>query len=158
MNLKSILFGGTGTTTILGDAALALLRLGIGLMMAFGHGMSKLFQPGHFGPTEQFVQGVSKMGFPAPTFFAWCSALAEFIGGLLVAIGLLTRPAAAVLAINMAVAAFITHLHAPVVASQGASKESALLYLLPALVLLAIGAGRYSFDFLWRRSFAEPTP
>ena len=117
MNLKPILFGGNGTGTILGDAALAVMRLGIGLMMAFGHGMSKVFQPGHFGPPEQFVQGVAKMGFPAPTLFAWLSALAEFLGGLLIAMGLLTRPAAAVLAFNMCVAAFVTLLHAPFVSS-----------------------------------------
>jgi putative oxidoreductase len=153
MSVKAICFGGNGTGTPLGDAALALLRLGIGLMIAFGHGMSKLFQEGHFGPTEQFVQSVGKMGFPAPTLFAWCSALAEFVGGLLIALGFLTRPAAAVLAFNMAVAAFITHLHAPFVSMQGPSKESALLYLLPCLLLLVIGAGRYSFDALWRRSF-----
>ena len=157
MNLKSLLFGGNGTGTILGDAALALMRLGTGLMIGFGHGMSKVFQPGHFGPPEQFVQGVAKMGFPAPTLFAWLSALAEFLGGLLIAMGLLTRPAAAMLAFNMAVAAFITLLHAPFVSMQGPSKESALLYLLPCLLLIATGAGRYSFDFLWRRSFEQPT-
>jgi len=127
-------------------------------MIGFGHGMSKVFQPGHFGPPEQFVQGVAKMGFPAPTLFAWLSALAEFLGGLLIAMGLLTRPAAAVLAFNMAVAAFVTMLHAPFVSSGGgASKEPALLYLLPFLLLIATGAGRYSFDFLWRRSFERPT-
>jgi putative oxidoreductase len=156
MKLKSVLFGGTGTATAMGDAALAVLRLGVGLMMAFGHGMSKIFQPGHVGPTEQFVQGVAKMGFPAPTLFAWCSALAEFVGGLLIALGFLTRPAAAALAFNMAVAAFITQWHAPIISVQGPSKESALLYLLPCLLLLVIGAGRYSFDALWRRSFERP--
>ena len=146
--IKALLFGAGGSTPI-GDVGLLILRAGSGLMMAFGHGMSKMFGEGRFGPSEQMIGGVQKMGLPAPTFFAWCSALAEFVAALLLATGLLTRPAAFVLTINMLVAAFIAHSGAPLFATgAGPAKEMALLYLLPFVTLLLTGPGRFSLDRL----------
>lgn len=117
------------------DLALLLLRLFVGLTMAFGHGLSKL------PPPEQLVQGVTAMGFPAPTLFAWCAALAEFVGGILIAVGLLTRPAALSLAFTMFIAFFVVH---------GADafnvKELSFLYMGASLVIMLIGAGKLSLD------------
>ena len=145
-NLKNLIFGGSGSASRAGDVGLLLLRL-VGLMMAMGHGMSKLIGEGRFGPPEQFVAGVEKLGFPAPTAFAWAAALAEFVGGILIAIGLLTRPAALALAFNMAVAAFLQHGGDPLfMGGGGAAKEPAVLYLLPFAALALTGAGRYSID------------
>jgi putative oxidoreductase len=148
--VKNLLFGGPGTSSTAGDVGLFILRVGVGLLIGLGHGMSKIWSNGHLGVYDQFIAGVGKMGFPAPTLFAWFSALAEFLGGILLALGLLTRPAAAFLAFNMCVAAFIAHKDAPIVANSGAAKESALLYLLPALAFMMIGAGRVSVDHLIR--------
>jgi putative oxidoreductase len=149
--IKKLLFGGVGSSAI-GDLGLLILRLGIGLMMALGHGKSKLFADGRFGPPEQLVQGIASMGFPAPTASAWAAALAEFAGGILIAVGLFTRPASFALAFNMAVAAFLAHRADPLFMSgAGAAKEPAVLYLLPCVALMLIGPGRFSLDRLAMR-------
>ena len=83
------------------DIGLLMLRLFTGLALALAHGINKL------PPTDRFVVGVVDMGFPIPAFFAWASGLTEFGGGLLLAAGLFTRPAAFFIAVNMAVATFI---------------------------------------------------
>jgi putative oxidoreductase len=72
--------------------------------------------------------------------------LAEFVGGILIAIGLATRPAALALTFNMAVAAFVAHRSDPLFMGGGAAKEPALLYLIPFAALVLTGAGRYSID------------
>jgi len=78
------------------DAALLVLRLGVGLIFAV-HGAQKLF--GWWkGPGFAGWQGaMSHMGFRPARLFAGISALAEFAGGLGLALGLLTPFAATVL-------------------------------------------------------------
>jgi putative oxidoreductase len=149
--LKTVLFGGYGTSTKTGDFGLAVMRIGIGLLIALGHGGSKVYHGGTFGLPPQFVDGVANLGFPHPAAFAWASALTELFGGFLLAAGLLTRPAALLLVFNMCVAAFGYHLHMPIVGGPGVpSKELALLYLLPVFCILMIGAGRISIDRIIR--------
>lgn len=130
MTVRSLFFG-TGPA----DFGLMIVRVFAGLSLAFAHGMGKL------PPSEQFVTGVRGMGFPAPEAFAWLAALSEFAGGLLLALGLLTRPAALAIAITMGVAAFITHASDPF-----QKKELALFFLAVALCFLFSGAGKYSVD------------
>lgn len=117
------------------EVGLTLLRLFVGLTMAFAHGMGKM------PPPQQLVDGVGAMGFPAPEFFAWCAALAEMAGGLLIAIGFLTRPAAVFLAITMAVAGLVVHAADPF-----QIKELAFFYLVVSIFFALRGAGRYSVD------------
>jgi putative oxidoreductase len=117
------------------DLGLLLLRLSAGLMMAFSHGLGKM------PPSDRFLQGVEALGFPLPGLFAWAAAGAELLGGLLIAVGLLARPAAVFLAITMAVAAFGAHAADPF-----SKKEMALLYLAISLTVAIAGAGRYSLD------------
>jgi putative oxidoreductase len=143
--LKSLLFGGPGTASKVGDVGLLVLRAGIGLIMAFGHGLGKLWSDGGLGPPDRFVSGVEGLGFPAPLLFAWLSVFAEFFAALLIAAGLLTRPAALMLAGNMFVAAFLGHSGDPFFGPPP-SKEPAMLFMIPALALMFIGAGRYSLD------------
>src|SRR5690606_40765216 len=101
--LRPILFGGDGGGSAVADAGLLLLRLVAGLALAFAHGVNKM------PPSEGFVSGVAELGFPAPTFFAWAAGFAEFVGGGLLTIGLLTRPASFFIAFTMAVAFFGRH-------------------------------------------------
>lgn len=115
--------------------ALALLRVFVGLCMAFSHGLGKI------PPNEMLIGGVQALGFPMPELFAWAAGLAEFAGGVLLALGLLTRPAAAFVVFTMAVAAFGAHAADPF-----AKKEMALLYLFTALFFVIHGAGRWSID------------
>lgn len=121
-----------------GNVHLALLvcRLWLGAMMLY-HGSLKLF-----GGMERFLETVtSKLHLPAA--LGWLAAGAEFIGGALVAIGLLTRPAAIGIACTMAVAAFCAH-----AANPWAQKEFALSYFVFALALIIAGAGQFSVDAL----------
>lgn len=90
---------------------------------------------------EGFAEGVGAMGFPIPLFFAWAAALSEFLGGILVAVGLKTRAAALFICMTMAVAFFIRHRLDPFKA-----KELALLYMGIAGALVLTGAGRFSLD------------
>jgi len=122
------------------------LRVWIGFGMAY-HGTGKIFS----GRMDQFAGGVGDMGFPLPGFFAWAAVLSEFLGGILIALGLATRPAAGFVAVTMFVAAFIRHGQDPF-----QKKELALAYLVTAIAILFLGAGKYSLDrLLNRRSAAE---
>ena len=53
------------------------------------HGWGKMF-----GGLEGFTQAVAGMGIPVPQVSAFLAAFAESFGAILLAIGLLTRPAA----------------------------------------------------------------
>src|SRR5215218_3382594 len=132
--IKNVLFGGRGAATVAGDIGLAILRLGTGAYIAFAHGWSKVHRPGEWGPPAGLIKGTADLGFPMPTFFAWAAALTEFAGGILIAMGLFTRPVAAFLVFNMAVAAFGAHAGAGWTGE--GSREPAMLYLLPFLLLV----------------------
>lgn len=119
------------------DYAILMLRVFIGLTMAFSHGLGKV------PPPDMLVSGLESMGFPMPLFFAWAASLAEFAGGILLALGLLTRPAALSMTITMAVAAFVAHAADPF-----AKKEMALLYLVTSAFICLVGAGKISLDSL----------
>lgn len=122
------------------DFGLLIFRLFVGLTMALAHGLGKV------PPPQMLVDGVAGMGFPLPVAFAWGAALSELIGGLLIAVGLFTRPAAFALGMTMAVAAFVAHAADPF-----EKKEMALLYLVACLLLFFQGAGRFSLDRIFRK-------
>lgn len=142
---KPLLIGGAGGGSALADAGLLLLRLFAGLSIAFTHGLAKI------PISESFVAGIAEMGFPLPDLFAWAAAMAEFAGGLLIAVGLFTRPASFFLLLTMAVAAFIRNSGNPYV-----DRELALLYGSVALLFLLAGAGRFSLDALVRGRTDRP--
>ena len=138
------------------DIGLLVLRLA-GLYMAT-HGWGKIAMLTG-GQADMMVGGVGKLGFPAPVVFAWAATLAEFAGGLLVAIGLFTRYAAGFVAFTMFVAAFFQH-HAPALflswlgiapLSEDVRKgfgnpELAFVYLLVFLGVALVGPGALSVD------------
>jgi putative oxidoreductase len=125
--------GGTGTPA--GDAGLALLRIGAGLLLLFLHGLGKV------PPAEGFVGWIGGMGFPAPIVFAWLATLAEVVGAILIAVGLLTRPAALYVAVHFVVVVFIAH-----AGDALPDRELAILFGLIALAIALTGPGRYSVD------------
>jgi putative oxidoreductase len=122
------------------DLGLLFLRVIGGLALALGHGLGKL------PPSEGFTGRVGDMGFPAPELFAWLATTAEFGGGLLLALGLLTRPAALLVCGQMVVVALLAHAGDPF-----GDREKAVLIGAIALMCLLAGSGRYSLDALFRR-------
>jgi putative oxidoreductase len=122
---------------------LNLLRIGAGLVF-MQHGAQKLF--GALG-----AQAVASFGSQF-----WLAGMLEMWGGLLIVIGLFTRPVALVLAAEMAWAYVQSHLPQSVfpLLNRG---EPAVLFLLIWLFLAANGGGAFSLDGLWalrRRSAA----
>jgi putative oxidoreductase len=81
------------------------------------------------------------MGFPLPEVFAWAASFSEFLGGVLVALGLLTRPAALFALFTMGTAFFVRHQ-----ADAFDIKEKALLYGAAMLTIIFTGPGRFSLD------------
>lgn len=117
------------------DGAIAFLRIWLGAMMIV-HGYSKVF-----GDNTRFFEGVADMGFPVPELFGWLAAFSEFGGGVLLILGLLTRPAALLVAATMGVAAFVRHFDDPF-----GNKELPLTYMVIAIALLIAGPGKISLD------------
>ena len=114
----------------------ALLRIGAGLLF-MQHGAQKLF--GMFG-------GADGQGGTAPLVSQFgLAGVLELFGGLLIVLGLFTRPVAAILALEMVAAYFIAHLPQGGVPVQNGG-ELALLYALVFAFLAGNGAGPASVD------------
>ncbi|MFT5444102.1 MAG: putative oxidoreductase [Myxococcota bacterium] len=140
LRVKNFLFGGLVSGPIFAHAGLAVLRVVAGLSMAFGHGLAKL------PPPDRFVKIIAALDFPAPALFAWAAGMSEFVGGLLLAVGLMTRPAAATVAITMGIAVFGQHADDPFQA-----RELATLYGAIALAFTLTGSGRLGLDRIVNR-------
>jgi len=119
-----------------------LLRIFVGLSIAFTHGINKI------PPSERFIESVSDLGFPVPAFFAWAAGFSEFFGGLLLVSGLATRPSTFFLSITMTVAVLLRHANDPF-----STKEKPLLFLMIFILLFLAGSGKYSLDYFLRKRF-----
>ncbi|MFY9744421.1 MAG: DoxX family protein [Candidatus Sulfotelmatobacter sp.] len=116
--------------------ALLVMRLALGVVMV-GHGYHKVF-----GGLHHHVQFVQSLGLPG--WSAYLSAFAEFFGGLLVLIGLLTRAAAFAICVDMCVAIAKVHFHNGLMAEHGYEFPLALAAI--AFALIFFGAGPIAFD------------
>jgi putative oxidoreductase len=105
-----------------------------------GAGLDKLPTP------DWMVDQVSQVGFPAPYFFAVCAEMSEYAGGVLLAIGLFSRPAALALAFTMGIAAFGFHRVNPIL-DYHITQGFFWLYI----AFLAVGPGRFSLDHILSR-------
>src|ERR1700710_484920 len=119
--------------------ALSVLRIVTGLLI-IQHGMGKIIGFPAF-PAYANVQPMSMIG---------AAGFIELIGGALLILGLLTRPAAFILAGEMAFAYFIAH------APRGFyplinGGPRAILYCFPCLYLACAGAGPWSVDAAMKR-------
>ena len=133
----SSLISAPAMPTRMGDIGLLCTRLFFGFSMAFAHGINKV------PPSEKWVQNVKELGFILPDLFAWSAGLSELLGGILIALGLCTRGASFFVLITMLVAAFIAHDGDPY-----RKMELGLCYGVVSLMLMSLGAGRYSIDRL----------
>lgn len=128
---------------------LTLLRIVVGIAFVL-HGSQKVL--GVFGGQgmEPFIQGIANMGFHPPVFWAYVAAYTEFLGGLFLACGLLTRIAAGLIAIDMLVAIVKVHL-AKGFFMQNGGYEFPLVLLVACLAIVIDGHGPLSLDHLWCR-------
>jgi len=119
---------------------LLVVRLTVGFVFA-AHGWQKLFEYTIAGTTDAFAG----MGAPLPEVTAPVVAILEFAGGILLALGFLTRPVAALLAVDMVVALVLVHVPAGLWIDAGGYEFVAVLAA--AAVGFAIaGPGRFSLD------------
>jgi putative oxidoreductase len=130
----------TGTSATIASIAPwthALLRIGAGLLY-MEHGLQKLFGMfgGMGGTPGATVQLASQMGL---------AGVIETFGGLLLVLGLLTRPVALITAGEMLVAFFQAHVPRGGVPLQNGG-ELPLLYMLVFLFFVGHGAGPVSLD------------
>jgi putative oxidoreductase len=125
------------------NTGLLILRLVLGLLL-IGHGSQKLFGVlgGHgLAGTSGFFHAV---GFRPGRLMAWTAGASELGAGLLLAVGLLTPLAAAVVVGTLFVASSV-HWKAGLWAQNGGF-ELAMFYALVAAVLAFTGPGAYSLD------------
>jgi putative oxidoreductase len=117
---------------------LLLLRLVVGAAFML-HGWPKIQNPTGWMGAEA----------PVPAALQAAAAIAEFAGGAALIVGLLTRLAAIMLGVTMAVAAGMVHISQghPFVGKPGdPSWELAAVYFACAVLFLLAGPGRLSLD------------
>lgn len=127
------------------------LRIALGIVFIY-HGYPKMLTKRGF---KEHTQTVKSIGFKPAGFWAFCSAFAEFFGGIAVLIGAFTQIAAALIAINMLVA-----LYASIfqwgrkfsIINQGYEYE--IVLIAAALTLALMGAGQYSIDAFYKTPLA----
>lgn len=121
-----------------------LVRVTTGLLL-MPHGAQKLFGwfDGH-GLTATGQYFASNLGMEPGILFALLAGLIEFFGGLALVLGLLTRPAALIVAVFMAV---IISVHVPSgFFWNNGGFEYPLMWGLMALAIFFRGGDRYSLD------------
>jgi putative oxidoreductase len=118
--------------------ALLVMRLALGAVMV-AHGYQKVF-----GGLQHHAQFVASLGLPA--WMGYLSSFTEFLGGLLLLIGLFTRIAALAVCIDLAVAIWKVHWHNGLMGNGGFEGPLALATL--AFALIFFGGGPMAFDHI----------
>lgn len=128
---------------------LVVLRIFLGIVF-FMHGSQKIFGWfGGYGLEATINTFVSK--FSIPPFLAYIAALTEFLGGIFILIGFLTRVMALGLIVDMMTAILLVHLKNGFFNPAGFEFPLALLTI--SLVLFLFGAGVYSIDEVLARRY-----
>jgi putative oxidoreductase len=116
--------------------ALLALRLTLGIILV-AHGSHKVY-----GHMHEYAGYVASLGLPA--WLGYVSALAEFLGGVLLIMGLLTRCAAFAVLIDMTVAIGKVHWKHGLLGAGGFEFPLALATI--AFALIFLGGGAISID------------
>lgn len=126
----------------------SILRVILGSLLIY-HGASKVFD----GGMSKMAESLSGRGWVMPELQAFAATYTEFAGGILLVVGLFTRPVAAANVFLFSVATFVIHADDPF-----ARQEKALLFLVLAIYIFFVGPGKISVDnFLFKKTeVAEP--
>jgi putative oxidoreductase len=122
------------------DGALLLARLVLGVVL-IAHGWQKVFTWG-LGGTAQAFAG---MGVPLAPVSATYAAVVELVGGALLVFGAGTAVVGVLVVLDMLGAALLVHAANGVMVGGGGWELVGVIGAL-ALVLAAVGAGRFSVD------------
>jgi len=130
------------------DWTLTLLRLAAGIMI-LAHGLQKTL--GWFGGPGFSAQMAGFEAGGIPAVFAFLAIMAEFLGGIGLILGALTRIAAFGLAVNMVVAVYMFNWANGFFMNwsgrqKGEGFEFHMLAIAMAIVLMARGGGAASVD------------
>jgi putative oxidoreductase len=133
------------------DFGILLLRSAVGLTMA-AHGAQKLF--GWFGGPglDKVALGFEQLGFVPGRRHARLAGVTEVGGGLLLALGLLTPAAGALILALMLVAALSVHRKGGFFLTAG-GYEYNLILAVAGISLVFTGPGRFSLDALFGLPF-----
>ena len=120
------------------DFGRLLLRLTVGGLMLL-HGISKI-RHGIGGITSEVV------AHGLPSAVAWLVYVGEVIAPIFVLIGWATRPAAAIIAINMVIAVWLAHVGQLFSVSKGGgyALELQAFYFFGAVAIALLGSGRFA--------------
>ncbi|MBO4209832.1 DoxX family protein [Micromonospora echinofusca] len=130
------------TANRLADPVITLFRVVVGLLFVL-HGAASLF--GVFGGARGSGQALEFGVWPG-----WWAALIQFVGGLLVLVGLGTRIAAVVCSGSMAYAYFVVHQPSGLLPMNNGG-ELAALFCWSFLLIAVVGPGRWALDSLLAR-------
>jgi putative oxidoreductase len=126
---------------------LSILRIMTGLLF-LEHGTQKIFN---------FPPAATPRPYELYTLVPGVQGLLELVGGILIVLGLFTRPVAFILSGNMAVAYFWRHAARDFypILNMG---DAAILYCFVFLYLFVAGGGEWSLDARLRRPAAPVAP
>jgi putative oxidoreductase len=117
-------------------------RVTLGALLIY-HGTNKVF-----GGLTGLANHLSGLGWPLATLQAVLASYTEFLGGIFLVVGLLTRLSAALNVGLFTIIVFVFH-----GSDAFSDKEAGLLYLLLSVVVLLSGPGKVSVDhFLFKKT------
>ena len=144
MDLQTLL---VDTNGFLVNTALLLGRVAIGVCFVI-HGLGKLGVVGT-GNMQGFVEWLESLNVPFAPIQARMAMLSELVGGSLLALGLLTRPACALLIVTMLVAGRLGHRGAGyLITNDPPGAEYTINLAAICFVLALLGPGAWSLDAL----------
>jgi putative oxidoreductase len=118
---------------------------------------------GKFENIDKIVESFNSIGIVLPTFSAYLVASIETIGGALLILGFLTRLTSIFLAVIMVVALSTVHHNSVMVFLENQAPlfaETAFIFLIIMLIILAFGPGFYSLDRIFgiEKRQSQPRP
>ncbi|MBU3741044.1 MAG: DoxX family protein [Candidatus Kapabacteria bacterium] len=119
----------------LSDLSHLLLRVVLGVLLVY-HGTSKVFDG-----MQGLASNLAELGWPWPTLQAFAASYIEFAGGILITVGLFTRPVSLFIVAQFTIITFVYHGADPFKV-----QEKAFMFLVMASMLTLMGPGRWSVD------------
>lgn len=127
-----------------------VLRVLLGALFIV-HGSGKLMAAIQDPHIPGFTKSVDAIGFHPGLFWAWVVTLVEFAGGICLCLGLFTRVAAALIAIEMIIAGLNVNLPRGFYWTKGGAEVPLIFAVIGAILTLA-GPGAASLDgLIWGR-------